>query len=51
MVSLNAAGRGLILPQLNVIDIVDSSWESLPIGRSGWKVDWEGKARGVRRRG
>lgn len=31
-------GEGLVLPQFKVPDIVNSSWESLPVRG----VDWEG---------
>ena len=40
MLSLNAWGRGLILPQLNVPEFVDSPWEPLTIEGNGW--GWAG---------
>lgn len=40
MFSLNAGGRGLILPQLNVPEFVDSPWEPLTIQGNGW--GWAG---------
>lgn len=43
MLSLNAWERGLFLPQLNVSDLVDSSWEPLPIGRMDERVGWGGR--------
>lgn len=36
MFCLNADGRDLVLPRLNIIDFVTSQWESCPIERSGW---------------
>lgn len=38
MLSLNAKGRDLVLPQGNVSDFFDSPWELLPVGRSEWDV-------------
>ena len=35
LLSLDAGGRGLVLPQLNMPGFVDSLWEPLPIGKSG----------------
>ena len=37
MLSLNAGGRGLVVPQLNVPNSVDSPWAPLPTlgGRDG----------------
>lgn len=37
--------RGLVLPQLNIQDFVDSSWEGLPLWRTAWGLD-EGKVAG-----
>lgn len=44
-------GLGLVLPQLNVSDFVDFTWEPSPIERSGW--GWAGGEAevGSRRRG
>lgn len=33
--SLDAGGRGLVLPQLDVSDFVDSLWEALLFLKSG----------------
>ena len=42
MLSLNAGGRDVVLPQLNVPGFVDSPWETLPFLRSGWGwIGWE----------
>lgn len=35
--------RGLVLPQMNVPNCVDSPWEAVPVGRSGW--GWAGGER------
>lgn len=32
--------------QLNVPDVVDSSWEHLSFERSGWQLGWAEEARG-----
>lgn len=40
MFSINAVGRGLILPQPNVPDFVDFPWKTLPLRRSGQGVCW-----------
>lgn len=34
-------GRDLVLSNLNVVDIVDSASEPLPIGWRRWEVGWE----------
>lgn len=47
MVTLNAGDKDLVLPQLNVLDIVDSLWKTLPFKRSGWG-GWGG-SKGSRR--
>lgn len=39
MFSLNAGGRVLVLPQLNVTGLVDSPWESFL--RNGWGMGWQ----------
>lgn len=33
-------GRDLVLPQLTVLDSVDSPWKALPFRRSGWEAGW-----------
>ena len=38
MLTLDAEGRSLFLLQLNVPDFVDSPWEALLFGKSGWGV-------------
>lgn len=35
--------------QLNVPHVVDSSWEPLPLERSGWKLGWTEETRGAGR--
>lgn len=40
MLNLNAGERGLVLPQHNVPNVVDSPWELLPAGRSGREAGW-----------
>lgn len=42
MVSINAGGRALVPPHLNVPDFVDFLCQPLPIGRSEWQVDLGG---------
>lgn len=39
MLSFNAEGRVLVLPQLNVPDFVDFSQKPLLIWKNGWKVN------------
>ena len=49
--SLDAGGRGLLLPQLDVSDLVDSPQEVLPFRRIGWELvegDVEGMGVGDR---
>lgn len=38
LLSLDAGGSGLILPQMNVPGFIDFPWEALYFGRSRWKV-------------
>lgn len=52
MISLNAWKMGLVLPQLNVPQFVDSSWEPLTVWRRGLVGGGaEGEARGDGRAG
>lgn len=47
MVTLNARDKDLVLPQLNVPDLVDSLWKTLLFGSSGWGwVVWEARGPG-----
>ena len=50
--SFDVGGRSFVLLHLNVPDFVDSPWEALPFGRSGW--EWAGtreaRDKGVGRR-
>ena len=48
--SLDAGGRGLLLPQLDVSDLVDSPQEVLPFRRIGWELV-EGDVEGSGKRG
>lgn len=53
MLSLKAGGKGLILPQLNVLGFVDSTWKPLPLGvvvDGVWAVGEAGKAQGGMKR-
>lgn len=47
MLSLNPSVGGLVLPQLDVPDFIDSSWEPLPVGKSRSRGK-EGRRRGER---
>lgn len=51
MLSLNAEGRGLVLPQLNGPGFIDSPRKDLPFGRNGWGVGWGKVREGGRRSG
>lgn len=34
-------GNALALPQCDITDFVESSWEALPSLRRGWGIEWE----------